>query len=191
MGTGLQTTASDVNGTLVIALTLTENRPQLNFIDTQNVIRNLIPSVSGTLVYNGSTLVDLTYLTNNYTTTTSINTSLANKQDNITAGTGLIFSGNTLNTYKLYGNGVQTTSPIDDIMFQNLNCTEVLNTGTSRYEYNVEGLGLRWNTTSTPTAAIQDIHFKSGLTIAESLNISIPFLSNLWEPSKKTRINEI
>ena len=33
-------------------------------------------------------------------------------------------------------------------------------------------MGLRWNRNSTPSAAIQDLDFKSGLTIAESLNTS-------------------
>ena len=114
----------------------------------------------------------MTLLTNSYTTTTSINTSLATKQDTITAGTGLKFSGATLATYKLHGNGTQTTSPIDDLMFNNLSCSEVINLQTQRYEFKVEGLGLRWNTNSTPSSTIQDIHFKSGLTIAEALNLS-------------------
>ena len=47
-------------------------------------MRSLVPSVTGALTWNGSALVDLTYLANNYTTTTSINTSLATKQDTLT-----------------------------------------------------------------------------------------------------------
>ena len=43
-----------------------------------------MPSVTGALTWNGSALVDLTYLANNYTTTTSINTNLAIKQDTLT-----------------------------------------------------------------------------------------------------------
>ena len=47
-------------------------------------MRSLVPSITGTLTWNASTLVDLTYLTNNYSTTASINVSLATKQDTLT-----------------------------------------------------------------------------------------------------------
>ena len=50
--------------------------------------------------------------------------------------------------------------------------SEVINLQTYRYEFKVEGLGLRWNTNSTPSSTIQDIHFKSGLNIAEALSLS-------------------
>ena len=172
VGTGLQAMASNANGTLQLDLTGAESRSQLKLIDSQSVVRSLIPSVTGTLTWNGSTLVDLTYLTNNYTSTTSINTSLATKQDTITAGTGLKYSGNTLITYKLYGNGVQTIFAIDDIKFENLSCTEVLNIETARFECQVESLGLRWDTSNTPSITIQDLHFKSGMTVAEAIIIS-------------------
>ena len=79
VGTGLQATASDANGTLQLDLTGTESRSQLKIIDSQNVVRSLVPSVTGALTWNGSALVDLTYLSNNFTTRTSINTSLATK----------------------------------------------------------------------------------------------------------------
>ena len=84
VGTGIQATASDANGTLQIDLTGTESRSQLKLTDSQNVVRSLTPSVTGALAWNGSTLVDLTYLSNTYTTTSSINTSLATKQNTLT-----------------------------------------------------------------------------------------------------------
>lgn len=123
----------------------------LKLVDSQSVIRSLTPSITGNLTYDGSTLVDLTYLSNNYSTTTSINNSLAlkaddaavttafagvqvqlaGKQDSLTASTGIFMSGTTISSY-----------------------------------------GLRRNTNSTPTIAIEDLHFQSGLTVSESLNIS-------------------
>jgi len=92
VGTGIQAVASDANGTLQLNLTGTESRSQLKLVDSQNVMRSLVPSVTGALTWNGSTLVDLTYLGNNFTATTSINTSLAAKQNTLsnyseTAGT--------------------------------------------------------------------------------------------------------
>ncbi len=72
VGTGLQVTASDASGTLQLDLTGTESRSQLKLIDSQNTVRSLIPSVTGTVAYNGSTLVDLTYLSNNFTTSSSM-----------------------------------------------------------------------------------------------------------------------
>ena len=62
VGTGLQATALDANGTLQLDLTGTESRSQLKLVDTLNVARSLVPSVTGTLTWNGTTLVDLTYL---------------------------------------------------------------------------------------------------------------------------------
>ena len=114
-------------------------------IDSQAVVRSLIPSVTGALTWNGSALVDLTYLTNNFTTTTSINNSLATKQANISPGVGLKFSGSTLNCYQLYGNGVQSSLAIDDIMFTGFYVTESLNAGNNRYEYKINNFDLRWN----------------------------------------------
>jgi len=118
VGTGLQAIASDANGTLQLDLTGTESRSQLYLIDSQSVVRSLLSSVSGGLVWNGSTLVDLTYLTNNYTTTTGLTTLLSSyvlsstlasysttaqmngaltaKQDTLTAGTNITISGNTI-----------------------------------------------------------------------------------------------
>ena len=84
---GLVALAIDTLGTLSLSLSGTENRSQLNLIDSQGVVRNLVPSITGTLTYNGSTLVDLTYLSSNYSTTTSMNASLAWKLANLTAST--------------------------------------------------------------------------------------------------------
>ena len=86
VGTGLQTTASDANGILQLDLTGTESRSQLKLIDSQSVVRSLVPSVTGALTYNSSTLVDLTYLSSNFSTTASVNTSLAAKQPMLTTG---------------------------------------------------------------------------------------------------------
>ena len=80
VGTGIQAVASDANGTLQLNLTGTESRSQLKLIDSQNVVRSIVPSITGALTYNSSTLVDLTYLSSNFSTTASVNTSLATKQ---------------------------------------------------------------------------------------------------------------
>ena len=44
VGTGLQATASDANGTLQLDLTGMETRSQLKPIDSQSVVRSLIPT---------------------------------------------------------------------------------------------------------------------------------------------------
>ena len=57
VGTGLQTTASDANGTLQLDLTGTESRSQLKLIDSQSVVRSLVPKCYGRsyvqLIYPG------------------------------------------------------------------------------------------------------------------------------------------
>ena len=72
--------ANDILGTLSLSLSGTGNRSKLNAIDSQGVVKSLVPSITGMLTHDGSTLVDLTYLSSNYSTTTSMNASLASKQ---------------------------------------------------------------------------------------------------------------
>ena len=69
--------------------------------------------------------------TSTIATVNSVNTSLATKQDSLSASTGIFMNGSTISSY-----------------------------------------GLRWNTNSTPTITIEDLHFKTGLTVSESLNLS-------------------
>jgi len=122
-----------------ISLDGTENRSQLNLIDSGNVVRSLIPSITGGLTYNGSALVDVTYLSTNFSTTSSIAIQLAAKQDSITAGTGLTLSGATLDTYGLRWNvnGVPSTT-IHDLHFEwGLDITEALNLTNGRTEVQI------------------------------------------------------
>ena len=44
----------------------------LKLIDSRGTVRNLASSLTGTLTWNGSTLVDLTYLGNNYGNTMAL-----------------------------------------------------------------------------------------------------------------------
>jgi len=234
VGAGLNAVASDANGTLQLGLTGTESRAQLSLIDSQGTVRNLTPSITGSLTYNGTTLVDLTYHTNslgnkqdtltagsnitinnntisavgdatqnwvtanflsplnpgtvgvtaglssilgansmvisvdessdsrtlfilrdsnntarNITSNTNgqllfdnnalaTETQLNTKQDTITAGNGLKLTGNQLDTYRLINNTTAASLPIDDIIFSGFNCSEVLNVGTSKYEFKVQ-----------------------------------------------------
>lgn len=86
VGSGLSALANDTTGTLQLALTGTESRAQLSLIDTQGVTRNLVPSITGALTWDGSTLVDLTYHTN----------ALTGKQDNLSAGANVTLSNNVI-----------------------------------------------------------------------------------------------
>ena len=55
-----------------------------SYKDSSGTVRDLVPSLTGTLTYNGSTLTDLTYLSSNFTTTAALTTLLAGKEDTIT-----------------------------------------------------------------------------------------------------------
>ncbi len=134
---GLVALANDTLGTLSLSLSGTENRSQLNLIDSQGVVRNLVPSITGTLTYNGSTLVDLTYLSSNYSTTTSMNASLASKQNNLTASTGIFLNGSTINSYTLRWNSTNTPSAptaIEELHWDNYTVTENINLTTGKVE---------------------------------------------------------
>ncbi len=61
---------------------------ELNFQDSNNVVRTLIPSMTGSLTYNGSALVDLNYLTSQ----------LSAKQDTLIAGNNITITGNTISS---------------------------------------------------------------------------------------------
>ena len=50
VGTGLTAVASDANGTLNLTLDGTENRTAINLIDSNAVVRQLVPSIGGGLV---------------------------------------------------------------------------------------------------------------------------------------------
>jgi hypothetical protein len=128
-GAGIQATASDANGTLVINLDGSESRTSLKLIDSQNVVRNLAASMTGGLIWNSSQLVDLTYLGNTYTNTNTLNNSLSMKQDNISAGSGIYLNGTQVNSYGLRWNttSTPTLSPIHELHFKGFSVTETLN----------------------------------------------------------------
>ncbi len=56
---GMVPTANDSLGTLSLDLDFLENRTQVNFIDSQNTVKALTPSITGSLVYGTTSLVDL------------------------------------------------------------------------------------------------------------------------------------
>ena len=132
VGTGLQATASDANGTLQLSLTGTESRSVLKLADSQGTVRNLVPSLTGALTWDGSSLVDLGYLTNNYTTTTNIGSAL-------TAGDGVFISGNTISSYDLRWDTTNTpAAPIQCLHFKNLDVVQRVNLNTSQVELVIE-----------------------------------------------------
>jgi len=88
-GAGITKTANDSTGTLTLTLDGTESRTALKLEDSGGTVRNLTASITGNILYNGSTLVDLTYLNNQ----------LGNKQDTISATAPLNINNNVLTTY--------------------------------------------------------------------------------------------
>ena len=76
VGVGLQTTTNNANGTLTITLDGTESGSALKLIDTQSVVRPLAASITGTLVWNGTQLVDINALSS-YSTTTAMNNAIS------------------------------------------------------------------------------------------------------------------
>ena len=109
VGSGLSALANDATGTLQLALTGTESRAQLSLIDSQGSVRNLVPSISGALTYDGTSLVGLTYVTN----------ALGGKMDTFTAGANVTLSNNVL-------------SAVGDVTLSHLNANFLspLNPGT-------------------------------------------------------------
>jgi hypothetical protein len=148
---GITSVFNDTLGTLVLGLYGSDSRSELKLVDSQNVVRSLVPSITGTITYNGSTLIDLTYLTSNYSNTTSMNTLLAGKADDAAVTTAFA--------------GVQT-------QLSGKQDTLTASTGIFMSGSTISSYGLRWNTNSTPSITIEDLHFKTGLTISESLNLS-------------------
>ena len=140
VGTGIQAVASDANGTLQLNLTGTESRSQLKLIDSQNVVRSIVPSITGALTYNSSTLVDLTYLSSNFSTTASVNTSLAAKQPTLTTGAGTFLNGATISSYTLRWNGSSTPSvatAIQELHWDSYTMAETVNIGTGKIELTI------------------------------------------------------
>ena len=140
VGTGIQAVASDANGTLQLNLTGTESRSQLKLIDSQNVVRSIVPSITGALTYNASTLVDLTYLSSNFSTTASVNTSLAAKQPTLTTAAGTFLNGATLSSYTLRWNVSSTPSvatAIQELHWDNYTIAETVNIGTGKIELTI------------------------------------------------------
>jgi hypothetical protein len=76
----------NVNGNGIIDVATLNGWEFVNqsYKDSSGTVRDLVPSLTGTLTYNGSTLTDLTYLSSNYTTTAALTTLLAGKEDTIT-----------------------------------------------------------------------------------------------------------
>ena len=84
---GIVPTANDSLGTLSLDLDFLENRSRVNFIDSQNTVKALTPSITGSLVYGTSALVDLNYLLNQYD---------QGKQDVLIPGSNISIVGNTI-----------------------------------------------------------------------------------------------
>ena len=76
--------------------------PQMK--DSGGSVRSLVASLSGTLTYNGSMLIDLTYLTANFTTTSALTTLLNAKQATISVGAGAFLAGTQISGYDLRWN---------------------------------------------------------------------------------------
>ena len=85
-------------------------------------------------------LVDLTYLSSNFSTTASVNTSLAAKQPMLTTGAGTFLNGATLSSYTLRWNGSSTPSvatAIQELHWDNYTMTETVNIGTGKIELTI------------------------------------------------------
>jgi hypothetical protein len=85
---GITLSANDSTGTLLLTLDGTESRTALKLEDSGGTVRDLTASVTGSILYNGSVLTDLTYVQNQ----------LSTKQDTITATLPLQISSNTIST---------------------------------------------------------------------------------------------
>ncbi len=82
LGTGLFGLASDTLGTYALSLTGTESRSALTLQDTNAATRDLTSDTSGNLLWNSAQV--------------ALDSQLASKQDNLTAGTNISIVGNTI-----------------------------------------------------------------------------------------------
>merc|ERR1711966_560601 len=93
----------------------------LDFKDTLGTIRQLSPSITGSLVYGTSALATINDLTN--------------YQQNLTAGTGIEITGTTIKSYDLKWNTNTTpTAPIRCIVFNDFGISENLNLTSGQVE---------------------------------------------------------
>merc|ERR1711966_432513 len=93
----------------------------LDFKDTLGTIRQLSPSITGSLVYGTSALATVNDRTN--------------YQQNLTAGTGIEITGTTIKSYDLKWNTNTTpTAPIQCLMFNDFNISENLNLTSNQIE---------------------------------------------------------
>ena len=141
----------------------------LKLTDSGGTVRNLEASVTGTLVWNGSTLVDLTYLSSNFSTTSSINTSLALKANDAAVATG--FAGIQVQLAGKVDDSQVLTNVPSGAVFTDTNTTYTAGAGLFLSGTTFSGYDLRWSTNSTPSTAIECLRFE-GLTVTETFNLT-------------------
>lgn len=191
-GAGITTTANDSTGTLNLSLDGTESRTALRLEDSGGTVRNLTASITGNILYNGSTLVDLTYLNNQ----------LGNKQDTISATAPLNINNNVLTTFfkpstVSVGAGItKTANDATGTLTLTLDGTE------SRTALKLEDSGgtVRDLTASVTGAILYNGSVLTDLTYVQNqlstkqdtisatlpLQISNNVISSLWKPSQTT-----
>jgi len=118
------------NGVITANLLNAWDFATIKIADSMNVSRNLTASLTGQLVWNQSSLVDLNYL----------NTQLQAKQDVLTAGAGIFLSGATIRSYSLRWNTSNTPSlptAIQELHWDGYTVAETVNVGTGLVELTV------------------------------------------------------
>ncbi len=124
------------DGVLTVPMLNTWEYTSISMKDSGGTVRNLVPSLNGSLVYNSSQLVDLNDL-GSYTTTSAMNTLLNAKQDVLTSGAGIFLSASTINSYTLRWNGSSTpTVPtaIQELHWDDYTVSENVNLSTGKIE---------------------------------------------------------
>jgi len=155
---------------------------------TQNYVTNLLTSylttAAASSTYLSQSLAASTYLSQTNAASTYATIATVNgKQDSITAGTGLSFSGSTLNTYQLKYNTTQVPGSTPQcLIFNDFTVSNNLNVGSGQYEFIVTA-----PVTATDLAGKQDTLSVTGalsLTGGNTLSILPVYLSNTHEASK-------
>ena len=91
--------------------------------DSDGTVRNMIPSINGSITYDGTQLVDGNFLT----------TQLASKQNNLTAGPGISITAGTIKSYDLKWNTSSSPSqPIDAVFCNGFTTAETAGTFIAR-----------------------------------------------------------
>jgi len=138
------------------------------FKDSGGTVRNLVPSLTGGLVYNSSQLVDLNIMA----------TQMATKQDTLTASAGVFLSGATISSYTLRWNGTSIPtlpSSIQELHWSQYTMAETVNLSTGKVELTIG------HPTDMATQTWVTSNFSSGGITQSQLNTHLA--TNVYAPS--------